>query len=212
MSASVIRLFIFVHMAVTLFLASQSPRRAALIRLLGIASVKIQPSDLHEEMLPELSPAENVARLAIDKARYVKASVSGQGVILGADTTVVLGNEMLEKPRDERHAVEMLSKLSGKTHTVFTGVGLVDPRSEREDAFWVETKVTFRDLSQDEIQRYVATGAPMDKAGAYGIQEDFGAVFVREIVGDYYNVVGLPLCELYQRLRKFEPALFDAQL
>ena len=211
MSASVIRLFIFVHMAVTLFLASQSPRRAALIRLLGIASVKIQPSDLHEEMLPELSPAENVARLAIDKARYVKASVSGQGVILGADTTVVLGNEMLEKPRDERHAVEMLSKLSGKTHTVFTGVGLVDPRSHREDAFWVETKVTFRDLSQDEIKRYVATGAPMDKAGAYGIQEDFGAVFVREIVGDYYNVVGLPLCELYQRLRKFEPALFEAQ-
>jgi septum formation protein len=209
MSASVIRLFIFVHMAATLILASQSPRRAALIRLLGIASLKIQPSDLHEEMLPELSPAQNVARLAIDKARYIRDSVTGPGVILGADTTVVLGNEMLEKPRDQQDAIEMLTKLSGNTHTVFTGVGLVDAGSQREESFWVETKVTFRELEQDEIIRYVATGAPMDKAGAYGIQEDFGAVFVREIVGDYYNVVGLPLCELYQRLRKFEPALFD---
>jgi septum formation protein len=193
----------------TLYLASQSPRRASLIGLLGIRSVKIQPSALHEEMLAELSPAQNVARLAIDKARYIKSALTDRGVILGADTTVVLGNEMLEKPRDEQHAVEMLSKLSGNTHTVFTGVGLVDVTSDREESFWVETKVSFRDLEREEIERYVATGAPMDKAGAYGIQEDFGAVFVREIVGDYYNVVGLPLCELYQRLRKFEPALFD---
>jgi septum formation protein len=208
MSASVIRLFIFVLMS-TLYLASQSPRRASLIMLLGIRSVRIQPSNLDEEMLAELSPAENVARLAIDKARYIKASLTGPGVILGADTTVVLGNEMLEKPRDEQHAIEMLKKLSGNTHTVFTGVGLVDVVSEREETFWVETKVSFRELGREEIEQYVATGAPMDKAGAYGIQEDFGAVFVREIVGDYYNVVGLPLCELYQRLRKFEPALFD---
>lgn len=208
MSASVIRLFIFVLMS-TLYLASQSPRRASLIKLLGIRSVRIQPSTLHEEMLAELSPAENVARLAIDKARYIKASLTGPGVILGADTTVFLGNEMLEKPRDEQHAIEMLTKLSGNTHTVFTGVGLVDVVSEREETFWVETKVSFRELGREEIEQYVATGAPMDKAGAYGIQEDFGAVFVREIVGDYYNVVGLPLCELYQRLRKFDPALFD---
>jgi septum formation protein len=209
MSASVIRLFIFVSMPPTLYLASQSPRRASLIKLLGIRSVKIQPSDLHEEMLPELSPAQNVARLAIDKARFIKTSLSEPGVILGADTTVVLANEMLEKPRDEQDAIKMLTKLSGNTHTVFTGVGLVDVASDREESFWVETKVTFRELERAEIERYVATGAPMDKAGAYGIQEDFGAVFVREIVGDYYNVVGLPLCELYQRLRKFEPALFD---
>jgi septum formation protein len=209
MSASVIRLFIFVLMPPTLFLASQSPRRASLIKLLGIRSVKIQPSDLHEEMLPELSPAQNVARLAIDKARFVKSSLNEPGVILGADTTVVLGNEMLEKPRDKEDAIQMLTKLSGNAHTVFTGVGLVDVVSDREESFWIETKVTFRELERGEIERYVATGAPMDKAGAYGIQEDFGAVFVREIVGDYYNVVGLPLCELYQRLRKFEPALFD---
>lgn len=191
-----------------LYLASQSPRRAALVRLLGVKLVRIQPSALHEGMLPELSPAQNVARLAIDKARYIRSSLSEPGVILGADTTVVLGDEMLEKPHDEQHAIEMLMKLSGNTHTVFTGVGLVDVTSDREESFWVETKVTFRTLERSEIERYVATGAPMDKAGAYGIQEDFGAVFVREIVGDYYNVVGLPLCELYQRLRKFEPALF----
>jgi septum formation protein len=209
MSASIIRLFIFVCMSSTLFLASQSPRRASLVRLLGIRSIKIQPSDLHEAMLPDLSPAQNVARLAIDKARYIKSSIGGTGVILGADTTVVLRNEMLEKPLDEQDAIKMLTKLSGNTHTVFTGVGLVDVSSDREESFWVETKVTFRELERAEIERYVATGAPMDKAGAYGIQEDFGAVFVREIVGDYYNVVGLPLCELYQRLRKFEPALFD---
>jgi len=193
----------------TLFLASQSPRRASLIRLLGISQIRIKPSSLHEEMLPELSPAQNVARLAIDKARYIKPEISQPGVILGADTTVVLGNEMLEKPRDEAHAIEMLTKLSGNTHTVFTGVGLVDAMQDREEQFWVETRVTFRQLEPEEIRSYVATGAPMDKAGAYGIQEDFGAVFVREIVGDYYNVVGLPICELYQRLRKFEPALFD---
>jgi septum formation protein len=209
MSECLIRLFIFVSMQSTLFLASQSPRRASLIRLLGISRIKIQPSALHEEMLPELTPALNVARLAIDKARYIKPEVTEPGVILGADTTVVLGNEMLEKPRDQQDAVDMLTKLSGNTHTVFTGVGLVDTESDREEQFWVETKVSFRHLDLDEIERYVATGAPMDKAGAYGIQEDFGAVFVREIVGDYYNVVGLPICELYQRLRKFEPALFD---
>ena len=209
MSASLIRLFIFVSMPSTLFLASQSPRRASLIRLLGISQIRIKPSSLHEEMLPELSPAQNVARLAIDKARYIKPEISQPGVILGADTTVVLGNEMLEKPRDEAHAIEMLTKLSGNTHTVFTGVGLVDAMQDREEQFWVETRVTFRQLEPEEIRSYVATGAPMDKAGAYGIQEDFGAVFVREIVGDYYNVVGLPICELYQRLRKFEPALFD---
>jgi septum formation protein len=192
-----------------LYLASQSPRRAQLVKLLGISNIRIQPSDLHEEMLPELSPGENVARLAIDKARYIKPNVSEAGVILGADTTVYLHGEMLEKPRDAQHAIEMLSRLSANTHVVFTGVGLVDTRSGKEESFWVETRVTFRSLGLDEIERYVASGSPMDKAGAYGIQEDFGAVFVSRIEGDYYNVVGLPVCEVYQRLKNFEPALFD---
>lgn len=191
-----------------LYLASQSPRRALLVKLLGIRNIRIQPSDLHEEMLPSLSPGENVARLAIDKARYIRHTLTEPGVILGADTTVYLNGKILEKPVSPEHAIEMLTALSDNTHTVFTGVGLVDTHSEKEESFWVETKVTFRKLDQSEIEQYVASGSPMDKAGAYGIQEDFGAVFVSRIEGDYYNVVGLPICEVYQHLRSFEPALF----
>lgn len=191
-----------------LVLASRSPRRAALVRLLGLKNVRIEPADLHEEILPDISPAENTERLALDKARAIASSLTDRtSVVLGSDTIVVLDGYILGKPRDAEHAIEMLQSLSGRTHTVYTGVGLVSGDG-CEESFHVETQVTFRTLNEREIEDYVATGAPMDKAGSYGIQEDFGAVFVSRIQGDYYNVVGLPLCELYQRLRRFEPALF----
>lgn len=193
----------------TLYLASQSPRRAALIKLIGVSNVVIYPSQLEEEILPELGPGENAARLAVDKARWVKNEMLDTGVIVGADTIVVLDGHILGKPKDPADAIRMLLSLSGRTHTVFTGVGLVDTHADREESFFISTEVTFRELEQDEIRRYVATGAPLDKAGSYGIQEDFGAVFVTRIDGDYYNVVGLPLCELYLRLKRFAPDLMQ---
>lgn len=193
----------------SLFLASQSPRRASLVRLLGVGHVSIHPANLHEVMDASLSPAENVERLALHKARHVAETMSGQsGIVVGADTTVAIADEVLEKPIDAADAERMLMLLSGETHTVYTGVALFDLNTKKEISFVEATNVTFRSLSLDEIRAYISSGSPMDKAGAYGIQEDFGAVFVRRIEGDYYNVVGLPLCRLYVALREFAPDLF----
>jgi septum formation protein len=196
-----------------LLLASQSPRRASLIRLLGLRSIGIFPPDLDESMSDELSPAENVERLALHKARKIAEEMNGfPAVVLGADTTVTIGGEILEKPLDAVDAERMLLRLSGTTHTVYTGVALLDIESKKEFSFVEATDVTFRPLSLDEIRAYVASGSPMDKAGAYGIQEDFGAAFVSRIVGDYYNVVGLPLCRLYVVLKDFAPDLFGERM
>lgn len=162
-------------------------------------------------MLATLSPAENVQRLAFDKATYIARGLKDDstGVVLGADTTVVLDGQMLEKPADEFDAERMLSLLSGRTHTVYTGVSLV-PLDDRAAVTFVEsTEVTFRHISNYEIRAYIATGSPMDKAGAYGIQEDHGAVFVKRIVGDYYNVVGLPICAVYEHLAAIAPELLS---
>jgi septum formation protein len=196
-------------MSRTLYLASQSPRRASLVKLLGVKRVEIYPADLHEIMQPDMTPAENVRRLALHKAEHIAEKLAGsEGVVLGADTTVVINGEILEKPIDAADAERMLSTLSGDTHTVYTGVALVDIRTHKHTAFVESTDVTFRELDADEIRAYVATGSPMDKAGAYGIQEDFGAVFVGHIDGDYYNVVGLPVSRLYVELRHFAPDIF----
>ncbi len=205
-------------MSRTLFLASESPRRAALVKLLGVRDVSIRPARLHEAMDAAMTPAENVERLAQHKARAIAEHPSltppltkgrGKGgVVLGADTTVAIAGEVLEKPIDARDAERMLALLSGKTHTVYTGVALIEIETKRELSFVEATDVTFRALSTDEIREYVASGSPMDKAGAYGIQEDFGAVFVTRIEGDYYNVVGLPLSRLYVALKSFEPKLW----
>jgi septum formation protein len=194
----------------TLFLASRSPRRTALVQLLGIKNIEIHPADLEEEMDPSLSAAENVRRLALDKARWAANALAGKrGIVLGADTTVAIGNDILEKPRDAHDAERMLALLSGNMHTVHTGVALIDLETKAERSFVESTNVTFRLLSTHEIRDYIATGSPMDKAGAYGIQEDFGAVFVQRIEGDYYNVVGLPLSRLYTMLKDFAPDLFN---
>jgi septum formation protein len=193
----------------TLFLASESPRRASLVKLLGVRRISINPARLDEVMDAEMSPAENVERLALHKARKIAEELTSvRGVILGADTTVSIAGEILEKPKDAEDAERMLLQLSGATHTVYTGVALLDVESKRELSFVEATDVTFRALSLNEIHDYISTGSPMDKAGAYGIQEDFGAVFVSRIEGDYYNVVGLPLCRLYVALKSFAPDLF----
>jgi septum formation protein len=194
-----------------LYLASQSPRRAALINLLGIQRIEIRPSPVEEIFDYSESPEAIVQDLALQKAQAALQTFNKKdtpGVIVGSDTIVYLGEKILGKPLDEVEAARMLRSLSNNTHTVFTGVALIDTKSKKSLTFFEQTNVTFRQLSDDEIGAYIATGSPMDKAGAYGIQEDHGAVFVKKIVGDYYNVVGLPLCSLHQHLKSFAPELF----
>jgi septum formation protein len=164
-----------------LYLASASPRRAALINLLGIQRVEIRPSSVEEVFDYSESPEAIVQDLAYQKAEnsmQVRKKNDAPGVVLGADTIVYLGDKILGKPLDEIEAARMLRSLSNNTHTVFTGVALVDTVSKKSHTFFEQTAVTFRQLSDEEIAAYVATGSPMDKAGAYGIQEDHGAVFV----------------------------------
>ncbi len=194
-----------------LYLASQSPRRAALINLLGIRRIEIRHSSVEEVFDNSESPEAIVQDLAFQKAQAILTTFKKNdppGVVLGADTIVYLEEKILGKPVDEVEASRMLRKLSNNTHTVFTGVALIDTVSKRSQTFVEQTNVTFRQLTDEEIAAYIATGSPMDKAGAYGIQEDHGAVFVKRIVGDYYNVVGLPLCSLHQHLKNFAPELF----
>jgi septum formation protein len=195
----------------TLFLASTSPRRRKLISLLGISSYEIISTDIDEVINPQLSPDENATLLAYRKAEHAILSnhiSTRHGVAVGADTIVVLDGRILGKPIDRDDAVRMLGTLSGKTHTVITGVSLVDTFNGNHRTYAESTNVTFRELTIDEIEQYVASGTPMDKAGSYGIQDDHGAVFVSRIEGDYYNVVGLPVCSLYVALRSFCPDLF----
>ena len=155
-------------------------------------------ADIDETMDPALSVEEAVAKVCEQKAAAVGSRHPGQ-LIIAADTIVVLENRVLGKPRTEEEACDMLRSLSGRPHTVMTAFciwkdGLADTHVEK-------THVHFRPLSEAEIRAYVATGSPMDKAGAYGIQ-DQAAIFVEALEGDYYNVMGLPICALVQRLRK----------
>ncbi|SHK02612.1 Maf family protein [Rhodothermus profundi] len=184
---------------VPLILASRSPRRRKLLAQLGL-DFEVHPSDLDENATNHRLPEQLVEQLALEKARTVAARFP-EALTLGADTIVVLDGMVLNKPADEAEARAMLRRLSGRTHTVYTGVALVHPASQRELVDYEATHVTFAPLSDAEIDAYVATGSPLDKAGAYGIQDDYGAVFIRRIEGDYYNVVGLPLHRLYRMLR-----------
>ncbi len=161
------------------------------------------PCDIAEVFEQSRTPEENAAELALQKALRVAERVP-EGVVIGADTIVVLGGEMLGKPDGPRDAVRMLSLLSGKTHSVVTGFALVDRPSGRHVTGTERTDVTFRHLPLREIEEYVRGGSPLDKAGAYGIQDDYGAVFVTRIEGCFYNVVGLPLSRLHAALQEFQ--------
>jgi septum formation protein len=184
-----------------LILASQSPRRIALLRQIGLAPLVI-PSTIPEEFDLTTSPAENAKRLAYAKALDVGRRIE-KAIIVGADTIVVLDGEYLGKPSDRSDAIHMLERLSGKTHLVVTGVAILDSSSNRSVTNYEETSVTFRPIPHEEIESYVGQGSPMDKAGAYGIQDDYGAVFVSRIEGCYYNVVGLPLSKFHMMLQEF---------
>jgi septum formation protein len=182
-----------------LILASQSPRRIQLLRQIGWNPI-VMPCDVPEVFDPAKSPMENAKDLALKKALCVARE--GKGIIIGADTIVVLDGDMLSKPEDKEDAVRMLMRLSGRTHTVYTGVALAEP-SGKVLVDVEATAVTFRRIPEEEIREYVNGGSPLDKAGAYGIQDDYGAVFVTRIEGCYYNVVGLPLAKLYQMMDEF---------
>lgn len=183
-------------------LASRSPRRHALLSQIGL-TVRVIVSDVPEDLDPALSPEANAEALARLKAQHVARDI-GAGIVLGADTIVVLDHHVLGKPVDAADAERMLMLLSGRTHTVFTGFAIVHQPSGRIVSGVEATKVTFRTLPSEEVRAYVRGGSPMDKAGAYGIQDDYGAVFVTRIEGCYYNVVGLPLARVYEAMQSVE--------
>jgi septum formation protein len=187
-------------MTLKIILASNSPRRKELLTQIGL-TFAVAPADVDESVLTGEAPEACASRLALDKAR-VAAKRAGEGIVIAADTIVVVDGAVLGKPTDAADARRMLARLSGKEHAVVTGLAVLDATTGRSNVRTSMTKVVFRDLSQREIDAYVATGEPLDKAGAYGIQ-DRGALLVERIEGCYSNVVGLPLSLLGEMLREF---------
>jgi len=185
---------------VKLVLASRSPRRIELLKMLG-CKFQIIPSKIEEKINPRLSPIQNVKRLSRLKVLDVASKVL-DGIVIAADTDVVLNGEILGKPKNKKEAYKMLKKLSGKKHQVITGLAVVDAKTKKIFQDVVITKMKFRKLNRDLIEKYIATGESLDKAGAYGIQGK-AALLVESIKGDYFNVVGLPLNALNQLLEKF---------
>ncbi len=181
-------------------LASQSPRRRELLSLL-FDSFAVCPADIDETLRADQPLAQEVQRLAAEKA-LAAAKAHPDAVAIGSDTLVELDGSVFGKPRDAQDAHRMLSLLSGRTHRVWTGAAVVLPGCGADTLLNV-TEVTFRTLSEAEIAAYVATGEPLDKAGAYGIQGK-GALLVAGICGDYYSVMGLPVAQLYERLGQLQ--------
>ena len=182
-----------------IILASQSPRRRELLERMGVRDFRVVTPDIDEHMDRELPPEELVRRISLEKALAVQEQEGNTSIIIAADTVVALDGAVLGKPADELEAFKMLSTLSGCRHQVYSGMTVL--RGEEKYTVSEETTVTFRELSAEEIDRYIATGEPMDKAGAYGIQ-GYGALLVSGIQGDYYNVMGLPVCRLGMLLRQ----------
>ncbi len=182
-----------------LILASGSPRRRELLAQIGLTDFTVHPADVEERIDPNATPAQAVVALATQKAQAVAAQFP-EDLVLAADTVVALDGAILGKPKDAHHAAQMLQSLSGRSHLVYTGFALA--QGGRLETGYEETAVHFRSLTKGEIAAYVSAGEPMDKAGAYGIQ-GLGAVFITGIDGDYFNVVGLPLCRVAQALSRF---------
>ena len=183
-----------------IILASQSPRRKELLGRMGIRDFETISPNVDESVFHGLPPEGLVRRLSAEKAAAVAGRAGEDAIVIAADTVVALEGAVLGKPADELDAFKMLSALSGVRHQVYTGV-TVCRGGEKQTAHEV-TDVTFRELSEEEIEHYIATGEPMDKAGAYGIQ-GYGALLIQGISGDYYNVMGLPVCRLSGMLARF---------
>lgn len=183
-----------------IYLVSKSPRRRKLLKQINLP-FKTFSVDINERVLNGEKPVKNVKRLAKEKLEAALTKVKN-GIVITADTIVVLDNKIINKPIDKKDAINILNKLSGRFHTVYTGFSIFNSETKKQITDYEKTLVEFRKLSDDEIREYVKSGSPMDKAGAYGIQDDFGAVFIKKINGCYYNVVGLPLQKVYQTLMK----------
>ncbi len=182
-----------------IILASKSPRRSELLARMGV-EFTVKTSKIDEKMDPFANPADEVARVSLAKAQAVRGTCHPDDIIIGADTIVVCDGLTMGKPRSESEAFSMLRRLSGRDHQVLTGLTVLG--GDRTENLTVATTLRFRALSDAEIRNYIATGEPMDKAGAYGIQ-GLAAMFVVGLDGDYYNVMGLPVCTLTILLRRF---------
>ncbi len=180
-------------------LASGSPRRKELMSHIT-DEFTVMVSDADESILDGQSVEETVKNLALAKAQAVKSKCKETDIIISADTVVACDGKILGKPCDEKEAFSMLKSLSGRTHSVFTGVCIT--KGDKTSVFAQKTLVEFYELSDEEINTYIATGDPFDKAGGYGIQSK-GAVLVRGIQGDYFNVVGFPVAEIYRQIKGF---------
>ena len=184
----------------TIILASASPRRKELLEKIGL-TFKVEPSNYEEQVHSGLEPHEFAQKIALEKARTV-ASKHKDGIVIAADTFIVFGGQILGKPHTENEARKMLETINGKSHSVITGFSIIDTSKNKTLSKSVETKVYLRKLTLAEIDAYVKSKEPLDKAGAYAIQ-GLGAVFVEKIEGDYFNVIGLPLSALTEALKEF---------
>ncbi len=185
---------------IPIVLASRSPRRRKLLKILKLKFRSISVN-VDESLIDNEIPIDTVLRLSKIKLNKAKEKVKS-GIIITADTIVVLDGLIINKPKDEKDAEKILKKLSGRTHLVYTGFAIYNYQNNKSIFDYETTEVTFRKLEHNEIIDYIKSGSPMDKAGAYGIQDDFGAVFIEKVHGCYYNVVGLPLHKLYKRLKE----------
>lgn len=187
----------------SILLASGSPRRRELLHLIVPEFDTAEPRDIDESYPSDLAPEEVPVYLSGLKASAYRDELHPDELLITADTVVILGDRILGKPHSMEEARRMLRSLCGRTHTVVTGVTLTSLEGKKRDTFAEHTKVTFAALSDSEIDAYVGRYRPLDKAGAYGIQEWFGAAGIRCIEGCFYNVMGLPLRALYEHLRHF---------
>jgi septum formation protein len=192
----------------SLILASASPRRAEILQNLGL-TFEICPSHTDESFKDGLKPAEIVELLAERKAADVLSHFH-EGIIIGSDTIVVLDGKVLGKPKNEAEAIGMLSELRGKTHSVFSGLAVLQVQTGKKKIGHIETHVQMRNFSDSEMKSYIQTGEPMDKAGAYAIQ-GIGSIFVDRISGDYFSVVGMPVPLLVEFLAYFGVSVLDTK-
>ena len=183
-----------------IYLASSSPRRKKLMEQIGL-TFEVVKVNTPEKIKRNETPIKMVERISLEKLEAAKKKISS-GIIITADTIVVFNKKILGKPKNKKDAYRILNLLSGNTHFVYTGFSIFNYKNLKTFSGYEKTSVKFRHIADDEIKAYVETGSPMDKAGAYGIQDDFGAVFVNKINGCYYNVVGLPLSKFYISLIK----------
>ena len=184
-----------------IILASNSPRRKELLRGLDIAfDVRVQP-DIAEDYPADTAPADVAGYISREKADAYKDTIAENELVITADTVVIVENEILGKPHDDAEAKEMLHKISGRKHQVVTGVCLTT--TEKQRCFSVSTDVTFKNLKEEEIDYYIETYSPLDKAGAYGIQEWIGYIGVTALEGSYFNVMGLPVQRIWEELNRF---------